>query len=97
MWHRRIFTHVNFSSLFRCSLTVDGGHRLEVQKLNRPTKHAQWQRSSRCGTGTCVEVAEVDGQIWVRDSKAQDGPALSFTKEEWTAFVDGVADGEFRY
>lgn len=97
MWHRRIFTHVNFSGLFRRSLTVDGGNRLEVWKLNRLTEHTQWRRSSRCGNNACVEVAEVDGRILVRDSKNPDGPVLSFTVAEWRAFVDGVGVGEFRF
>ena len=83
--------------VFRCSLTVDGGHRLEVQKLNRPTEHTQWQRSSRCGNSSCVEVAKVDDQFLVRDSKDPDGPTLSFTAEEWVAFVEGVEGGEFRF
>jgi hypothetical protein len=56
-----------------------------------------WRKSSRCGTNACVEVAEVDGQYLVRDSKNPGGPVLSFTPEEWTAFVAGVAAGEFRF
>jgi hypothetical protein len=33
----------------------------------------------------------------VRDSKRPDDGVLSFTAEEWAAFVQGVAGGEFRF
>jgi hypothetical protein len=54
-----------------------------------------WRRSSRCDTGSCVEVAMMDDGVAVRDSKQPDGPVLRFTKSEWTAFVAGVDNGEF--
>jgi hypothetical protein len=57
----------------------------------------QWQKSTRCGSSACVEVAEHEGQFLVRDSKNPDGPMLTFTKQEWTAFVEGVNAGEFHF
>lgn len=57
----------------------------------------QWVKSSRCSTGACVEVAKVADQYLVRDSKTPDAPALTFTQDEWTAFVEGVTAGEFRF
>jgi hypothetical protein len=42
-----------------------------------------------------VEVAFVDGDVAVRDSKDPSGPALVFSAGEWAAFVGGVAAGEF--
>ena len=56
-----------------------------------------WRKSSRCGNATCVEVAKVDDQYLIRDSKNPDAAALSFTEEEWSAFVAGVTAGEFRF
>ena len=56
-----------------------------------------WRRSSRCGTTTCVEVAKVGDQYLVRDSKNPDAAALSFTPQEWDAFVLGVSAGEFQF
>lgn len=56
-----------------------------------------WRKSSRCGTSTCVEVAKVDDQYLIRDSKNPEAAALSFTKAEWEAFVEGVTAGEFRF
>ena len=56
-----------------------------------------WRKSSRCGTSTCVEVAKIDDQYMVRDSKNPGAATLTFTKEEWDAFVEGVSAGEFRF
>jgi hypothetical protein len=57
-----------------------------------------WQKSSFCATGGCVEVARIDADTYlVRDSKQPENPALSFTGEEWTAFVAGVQAGEFQF
>jgi hypothetical protein len=53
-------------------------------------------KSSYSGNnGNCVEVAHLPtGGRAVRDSKNPDGPALTFTTEEWNAFVAG---GELRF
>jgi hypothetical protein len=44
----------------------------------------------------CVEVAFVENQVAVRDSKHKEGPVLVFTPVEWEAFLGGVSDGQFR-
>jgi Domain of unknown function (DUF397). len=46
-------------------------------------------------TGNCVEVADLGLAIGVRDSKNPTGPALRFSRDEFTAFVDAVKDGAF--
>jgi hypothetical protein len=56
---------------------------------------ATWRKSSHSGLNGCVEVAVVDRTIAVRDSKNPAGPVLLFGVEAWTAFVEGVRDGEF--
>jgi len=60
---------------------------------------AVWAKSSRSGTnGNCVEVAFLgEGRVALRDSKDPEGPVLRFNRGEWSAFVDGVADGELRH
>lgn len=45
-------------------------------------------------TATCVEVAIAD-EVLVRDSKDRDGPVLSFSSQEWGAFIEGCKHGEF--
>lgn len=56
-----------------------------------------WRKSRHSGTsGNCVEVAELDGGgRALRNSKDPAGPILTFTADEWTAFVAGTQDGEF--
>jgi len=59
--------------------------------------HVTWRKSSYSGAsgGGCVEVAQLPGGVAVRDSKDPDGPRLTFSSEEWEAFVAGVMAGEF--
>ncbi len=55
-----------------------------------------WVKSTRSGSGgQCCEVRNRGEVIDVRDSKDTSGPFLTFTRDEWTAFVDGVKKGEF--
>ncbi|WP_327402369.1 DUF397 domain-containing protein [Streptomyces sp. NBC_01288] len=57
----------------------------------------EWVRSSYSGdNGNCVEVAVIPGgSRALRDSKDSSGPVLTFSTEEFTAFVAGAVDGEF--
>ena len=64
--------------------------------MNR-NESPQWRKSSRCSHGTCVEVAKVDDQYLIRDSKNPHLEAHSFTEAEWLAFVAGVQAGEFTF
>ncbi|GAA1945749.1 DUF397 domain-containing protein [Kitasatospora viridis] len=56
-----------------------------------------WRTSSYSKDGKdCVEVAELPGgAVALRDSKNPRLTPLRFTAGEWTAFVEGVRDGEF--
>lgn len=54
-----------------------------------------WRKSSHSSNGACVEVATTGTKVFVRDSKRRTGPVLTFTAQEWTAFLGGVRDGEF--
>ncbi len=56
----------------------------------------QFRTSSFCHASGCVAVAVLaDGSIAVRDHKVEGGPVLTFTAEEWDAFVAGVKNGKF--
>lgn len=58
---------------------------------------AVWRKSRRSGAvGNCVELASIGGgDIAVRNSRNPQGPALIYTRDDMTAFVAGVKDGEF--
>jgi hypothetical protein len=56
---------------------------------------APWRKSTRSAANGCVEVAFVDGQVGVRDSKDRQGNVLIFAAREWEAFLVGVREGEF--
>ncbi len=49
---------------------------------------------SGCGCG-CVGVALSEGKILVTNTTTSNSPTATFTKEEWTAFIAGVKNGEF--
>jgi len=56
-----------------------------------------WRKSSASGpySDNCVEVAEVDDRVLVRDSKNPDGPVLQFTRDQWATFVGATKAGEY--
>ncbi|MBT2505465.1 DUF397 domain-containing protein [Streptomyces sp. ISL-98] len=56
-----------------------------------------WTKSSYSGgNGACVEVkSPVMHAIAVRDSKAPEGPSITFAPGSWSAFVGGVGQGTF--
>jgi hypothetical protein len=56
---------------------------------------AEWRKSTLSGANGCVEVAFVDGQVVVRDSKNRHEHVLVFSQAEWAAFLGGVRGGEF--
>ncbi|MGD0685517.1 MAG: DUF397 domain-containing protein [Streptosporangiaceae bacterium] len=57
---------------------------------------ARWIRSQFCSAEGCVEVAHLpSGHIALRDSKDVGKAAHIFDRQEWSAFVSGVKNGEF--
>ncbi|MFL4903887.1 DUF397 domain-containing protein [Streptomyces sp. MMS24-I2-30] len=64
------------------------------------TENPRWFTSSYSDNGgACVEVAAnlavSRGLVPVRDSKIQDGPALSLPTDAFSSFVAGVKAGDF--
>lgn len=54
-------------------------------------EYMKWRKSSHSSDdGNCVEVANLDGQRAVRDSKNPTATVLTFTTTQWTAFTTGV-------
>jgi Domain of unknown function (DUF397) len=61
------------------------------------TQHtaADYKTSSFCSGGDCVEVGiRHDGVVAVRDTKDR-SRELTFSSQEWTAFVAGIKRGAF--
>jgi uncharacterized protein DUF397 len=56
---------------------------------------AVWLKSAYCSGGNCIEMAVLDNQVAMRDSRNTDGPVLLFSVAEWHAFADGVRHGQF--
>ncbi|MFE5664819.1 DUF397 domain-containing protein [Streptomyces niveus] len=56
-----------------------------------------WTKSSYSGgNGACVEVkSPVMRAIAVRDSKAPEGPSITFVPGSWTTFVQEMNQGAF--
>lgn len=56
----------------------------------------QWQKSSFSGGGgeNCVEVAQHDGNIVMRESDAP-GEIITTSRDKLAAFIKGVKAGEF--
>jgi Domain of unknown function (DUF397) len=57
----------------------------------------RWRKSSYSGNGgaNCVEVAgNLTGFVLVRDSKDREGPGLALSDQAWSAFVQGIKQGE---
>jgi hypothetical protein len=51
----------------------------------------QWRKARRsANNGACVEVAPASGQIFVRDSKDQDGPMMRYSMASWKVFLSDV-------
>ncbi len=56
-----------------------------------------WLTSSRCNGSGCVELTQVDGKIWVRDSKDPNSFILVFDRQEWADFITAVKSGEWDF
>lgn len=54
-----------------------------------------WRKSSRSASGECLEVQVSVCEVLVRNSDDRRGVVLSFSHDEWRAFVAGVVLGEF--
>ncbi|TDC93720.1 DUF397 domain-containing protein [Saccharopolyspora aridisoli] len=56
---------------------------------------ANWRKSSRSAGGNgaaCVEVAFVEEDIAVRDSKSPDAGILAFSPKSWRRFLTSLDD-----
>jgi Domain of unknown function (DUF397) len=64
--------------------------------MSQDLNQMRWVRSRACSSDGCVEVAHLtDGSVAIRDSKHVRKAAHVFDREEWSAFITGVKNGEF--
>ena len=54
-----------------------------------------WRTATKSAAGNCVQVARHCSKIMIADSKNPGGPFLSYTLQEFDAFLDGAKKGEF--
>jgi hypothetical protein len=62
--------------------------------MNEAGPDSGWRKSSYSGDGDCLEWAVEESGVRLRSSRDPDGPQLSLTRSEWTAFLAGVRAGE---
>lgn len=58
-------------------------------------KPMKWRKSSYTGAngGDCVELADTDRTVFVRDSKDPDGPRLTVSRRALSALLSEVKSG----
>lgn len=54
-----------------------------------------WRTPVRCDAGACVQVAASDQMILMADSKAPEGPVLSYTRTEFREFILSAKNGDY--
>lgn len=54
---------------------------------------SEWRRA--CESGTCIEVLTLKTKVKIRDPKDPDGHWLTFSREEWDIFKEGITRGAF--
>lgn len=64
--------------------------------MTTPEGDLAWERSRRCDTNTCVEVAPdlSDEKVYVRDGKDPEGAIVTFPAADWEEFLEEVAAGK---
>ncbi len=63
--------------------------------LDSDSADTPWRKATKSGAGNCITVARRADMIMIADSKNPAGPVLSYTLQEWDAFLDGAKRGEF--
>jgi uncharacterized protein DUF397 len=54
-----------------------------------------WKKASYCNGGACIQVAQLDGLIFLGDSKNPSGPILSANPLQWNSLIGKIKRGEF--
>lgn len=59
------------------------------------SKKSPWRIATISQDTNCVQIRSDNELIEIGNSRFPDGPFLSYTKDEWAAFLDGAKKGEF--
>jgi predicted secreted Zn-dependent protease len=54
-----------------------------------------WRVARKCNSGHCVAVAVRGDEIVIGSSKDLDGPVITYSRDEWKVFLEGVRQGDF--
>jgi hypothetical protein len=57
-------------------------------------KQATWRKSSFCAAGECLEIAQKDDTVLLRNNRSP-RVVVRVSTEEWEAFAKGFVSGEF--
>jgi len=57
--------------------------------------YSLYKISSKCSTGACVGVAFLSDSVIVKNTSDEKQSLVTFTHEEWEAFIGGVKNKEF--
>jgi hypothetical protein len=60
----------------------------------RQAAQAAFRAASFCGNTECVEVAQRDGLIVLRDSTQPQGTMLHYAVDDWGSFVRNIKSGQ---
>ena len=63
--------------------------------LDPGSKQSPWRVARKSAGGNCVQVRPDSGMIVVGNTRFPEGPFISYTHDEWAAFLDGAKKGEF--
>lgn len=61
--------------------------------MNSPRPAAAWKKSSYSKSSYCVEVAQDDGAVAVRDSKHRAAGRILLNSRHWSRFLAAIKSG----
>jgi hypothetical protein len=73
---------------------TEGNIKMRTAGAARP-EGLSWQISSYCNNGSCVQVSQDGGAIFLGDSKDPEGPTLSYTLPGWKILIADIKSGRF--
>lgn len=54
-----------------------------------------WRKATSSEAGSCVEVAQTDEVVFVRDSKHPEKTVLQISCPSWSAFLRAIQEGKY--